>query len=332
MSSVANDTTTIKAASDDQGQGTSMDAPDNALSAATAEEQRKLDDYRASEARVVELAIATIDPKDMLKKYARLGKEGKSLAEKRKASLKAGSWNGKEDFEKVCEDIETLVRMRVAIKEIRIAVYVRIYLWVEAVKALCPDVEKLSYYVVANKFLPTLQFDPVELTGEIRKEWLTWVRTTVERQLSDEPMSVKELDESIKERKEEIERERLARSKRTPEQVLEAEQKAANRKKLAERSSAQSKVSNAVAEAISDGNADVNDIIAVVRQAVEKSDESVHRGIVVFDAERISIDECKQLAATMCAAGKLAEMKYLRDNLDRMIKIAENAMVASKSA
>ena len=46
---------------------------------------------------------------------------------------------------------------------------------------------------------------------------------------------MKELDASIKERKEEIERERLARSKRTPEQVLEAEQKAANNKKLAER-------------------------------------------------------------------------------------------------
>ena len=66
--------------------------------------------------------------------------------------------------------------------------YVRIHLWVEAVKPLVPDVEKLSYFQVTNKFLPTLAFDAVELTGEIRKEWLTWVRTTVERQLGEDPL------------------------------------------------------------------------------------------------------------------------------------------------
>ena len=105
---------------------------------------------------MVDLAVATLDPKDMLKKYARLGKEAMDLAEKRKASLAAGAWNGKDDFEKVCSDLETLVRMRVAIKEVRMATYVRVYLWVEAVKALVPNVEKLSYFQVANKFLPTL--------------------------------------------------------------------------------------------------------------------------------------------------------------------------------
>ena len=38
------------------------------------------------------------------------------------------------------------------------------------------------------------------------------------------------------------------------------------------------------------------------------------------------------LAKAMCAGGKLAEMKALRDTLDAMIKIAENAMIASKTA
>ena len=166
------------------------------------------------------------------------------------------------------------------------ATYVRVYLWVEAVKALCADVEKLSYFVVANKFLPTLQFDATELTGEIRKDWLGWVRTTVERQLSDSPLSVKELDESIKERKDEIEAERKRNSKRTPEQVIEAEQRAANKKLVAERSAAQSKVSNAVSDALIEGKADVNDILAVVKQAVDSSNIEHTRGVLVFDAEQ----------------------------------------------
>ena len=46
--------------------------------------------------------------------------------------------------------------------DIRMGVYVRIHLWVEAVmrSAQCGEA---SYFQVANKFLPTLQFDPVEL-------------------------------------------------------------------------------------------------------------------------------------------------------------------------
>jgi hypothetical protein len=297
---------------------------------ATVEEQRRIDEYKASENLVVDLAIATLDPKDMLKKYAKLGKAALDLASKRKASFKA--WNGKDDFEKVCSDIETLVKMRVAIKEIRIATYVRIYLWVEAVKAIVPNVEKLSYFVVANKFLPTLQFDPVELTGEIKKDWLTWARVTAERQLGEEPMSVKAIDASIAARKEEIDRERLARSKRTPEEALEAELKAANKKKLAERSAAQSKVSNAVADALVEGQADVNDIIKIVRDVVEQSKMTLPGRLVGFDPENCTIDDCKTLASAMCGAGKMAEMKFLRDRLDAMIKITENTMITSKPA
>ena len=52
----------------------------------------------------------------------------------------------------------------------------------------------------------------------------------------------------------------------------------------------------------------------------------------MFDADKITVEDCKGLASLMCAAGKLTEMKYLRDRLDAMIKIAENALVTSKTA
>ena len=78
----------------------------------------------------------------------------------------------------MCDDVETLVKMRVAVKDVRPSVYVRVYLWVDAVRSIVPNVDKFSYNTIANKLLPTLEFDPIELSGEIKKEWLTFVRTT----------------------------------------------------------------------------------------------------------------------------------------------------------
>ena len=284
MSTILTEQTADKAAVDHvQVEDASTDVSNNALLEATEAEAKKEAEFKAAEASVVDLAVQTLDPKDMLKKYAKLGKAGLDLANKRKESLAAGSWNGKDDFEKVCSDLEITIRSRVAIKEVRMATYVRVYLWVEAVKALVPDVEKLAYGQVANKFLPTLAFDVDDLTGEIRKDWLTWVRTTVEKQLSDTPFTMKELDASIEERKKEIDREKLARSKRTPEQIMEAEQKAANRKIIADRTAAQTKVSNAVADALVEGHADVNDIVKIVRDVVEQAKMVMPSRLVGFD-------------------------------------------------
>jgi hypothetical protein len=300
----------------------------NALEA-TVSEQSKIDAYKASETKLVDLAISTLDPKDMLKKYAKMGKETIALANIRKESLAVGSWNGQKDFDKVCEDLETLVRMRVPIKDIRMSLYARVHLFVEAVKSLCPNIEKLSYFQVANKFVPTLSFDSTDLTGEIKKDWLTWVRVTVDQQLSDNPMSMRELDESIKSRKEEIERERAAKSKRTPEQIIEAEQKAANRKMIAERQASQTKIANSVADALSESKADVNDVVKIVNDVVKQAGLEMPSRLVGFDPINCTVEDCKTLAKAMLAGGKLAEMVVLRNTLDVMIKIAQNSMVGS---
>jgi hypothetical protein len=260
----------------------------------------------------------------------------------RKNGFKA--W-AKQDYEKVCNDLNSLIRQRVAVKEVEMDRYVRIYLWVEAIKALVPNVEKLSYYQVRYKFLPTLQFDPVALTGEIRKEWLTWMRTTAERQVSDNPMSIKDLDASLEERKDEIERERIAR--KDPEKALQAELRAAEKKRIAEREAAQTKVLKSVTNALVEGNATESDIADVVGKAmkdrdmdiakvitklVSSSEQEMPRGLVGFDPVGCTIEDCRTLCQALFGAGKYAEMKFIRDNLDRMIKVAENAMITSKPA
>src|SRR5262245_38417960 len=97
MSNVAHDTTIDNTVANDQVDGTPTGGPDNALSA-TAAEQEKLDAYRKEEDEVVDLAIATLDPKDMLKKYAKLGQRARKLAKRRKDSLAPGAWNGQADL------------------------------------------------------------------------------------------------------------------------------------------------------------------------------------------------------------------------------------------
>lgn len=332
MSTVAHDTAIANSTVADEtlngiAEGSPSVSADNVLSGATDSEQKKIDEYRASEARVVDLAEATLDPKDMLKKYARLGGEAFKLAQKRKASLAAGAWNGKDDLNKVCSDLETLVKMRVAVKDVRMLVYIRVHLWLEAVKVLVPNAEKLSYHLVVNKLLPSLQFDPADLTGEIKKDWLTWVRTTVERQLGDAPMSFKELDASIVDHKTGIERDRNA--KKDPEKVLLQEQKAAESKVRKDRRDAQSKISESLDKAIVDGHAEVNDVVAIVDSVLRDHNLSLPKKLVGFDPVTCTAADCKTLASTMLGVGKLAEMKILRDSLDVMLKIAEHNLATA---
>ena len=305
-----------------EAQGTPGGPEGNAFPGATDAEQKRIDEMNALQAEVVDLAVATLDPKDMLKKYAKLGKAVLGLAARRKANFKA--W-AKEDFSKVCDDLATLVKMRVAIKEVEMDKYARIHLWVEAVKPLVPNVEKLSYFQVKNKFLPTLQFDAVELTAEIKKEWLTWVRTAVERQAGDDPLSIKELDQSIADQKKAIEDARNA--KKDPEKLLEQERKAAEAKAKKERRDAQQGIMDSIDGAVTNGHADTSDVLQIVEQALKANNLSLPAKVVGFDPINCTVADCKMLAQAMIGAGKLAEAKVLRDTLDAMIKIAEHAML-----
>ena len=308
-------------ASSEQAQGSPEAPSDNTLSGATDAEQKKIDDYAATEDRVVELAISTLDPKDMLKKYAKLGSEALKLAAKRKASLKAGSWNGAKDLAKVCDDLETLVKMRVAIKDVRMLVYIKVCLWVTAVKVLVPDVERLSYHQVVNKFLPTLAFDADALTGEIRDGWIGWVTATVTQQLGDEPMSLVDLDATIKERNAEIAREKTA--KRDPDKALEQEQKAAEAKVRFERKAGQSKISDAIDKALVADHVKADDVLDIVSKVLK--DHKIEMPSTGFNAASATPNDVKMIARQLMMAGKYTEMAVLRDTLDAMIKIIDNA-------
>lgn len=307
---------------------TQAPADDAALeSGLSDQEQAFVSDDDAAVNRLVGLTADTLDPKDMLKKYAKLGAECLKIARKRQASFKAWS---KDDFDSLCNELERKVKLRVAIKKVEMAKYVRIHLWVEALRPDVPEVEKLSYYQAYNKFVPTtLLFDGVDLTGELRSEWHTWTVATVRRQLGDDKLSIADLDASIADRKAEIDREKAA--KKDPEKALLQEQKAAEAKAKKDRRDSQQRIMDSLDGAITNGHADVNDVIQIVEQALKANKLALPTTMVGFDPATCTKNDCRILIESMFSHNKAAELKYLRDLADARVKQIENAMIATQA-
>ena len=99
----------------------------------------------------------------------------------------------------MCDDVETLVKMRVAVKDVRPST-LRSRLLVGRMRfaSIVPNVDKLSYNTIANKLLPTLAFDPVDVDGR-NPQGMVDVRSHDSRASTviDSPMTMDELDKSI---------------------------------------------------------------------------------------------------------------------------------------
>lgn len=307
------------------GDGAPSEAPDNALpelDAATAAKMAK-DDKVLSE--IVSLAVATLDPKDMLRKYARLGKAVLDHAIWQKRNF--AKWED-QDWERLCDKVAAQVKFQVAIKDVRISAFARIHLWVEAVRPMVPDVEKLSYYQVVNHFLPTLKFSPTDLVGEIKKGWVDFVREAVARQLSDDPLPIKALADSIANHKKRLEDE--ANAKKDPAKLAEAEHRAQVAKKTKAENDLRTKLTTSIDEALG-GVLRPEQLVDLVN-AVAK-ERKVDLPVGNLDAlAGMSVAEAKLLALALYKAGNLASMIVLRDQLDMMVKTVQNAAIASKSA
>jgi hypothetical protein len=66
--------------------------------------------------------------------------------------------------------------------------------------------------------------------------------------------------------------------------------------------------------------------------AAVAKDHKIDMPTVGFDPAACTREDCKALAQAMWGHGKITEMKYLRDQLDMMVKVATNALVESKTA
>ena len=291
-----------------------------AMDDATAAKMSKNDDAIA---RIVSLAVATLDPKDMLKKYAKLGKAALDHAIWQKNQFPA--W-ADEDYKRLCERIGDQVKFQVAIKSVRIDDYIRVHAWVEAVRPMVPEVERISFFQVVNKFLPMLSWSRTELSGEIKKGWVDFVKATVAQQVSDAPMSIKDLDAAIQAHAAHLEAERNAG--KSPEQLAEAER----RKAVADATRAEMKAredfTTSVDEALG-GILSPSQLVDIVNKVAKDRGVTLPAGNLGTIA-KMTPAEAKLLAKSMWDAGNMASMKVLRDQLDVMVKTFENAAVQSK--
>ena len=280
--------------------------------------EAKINQNDAAISTLVNLAESTLSPKDMLKKYAALG--GAFIKHARWQKSQFPAWE-KQDYDRLSVRIETEVKFRLPIKDVRMDVYARVHAFVEAVRPVAPGIDKVSYFQVANKFLPMLHWDKVDLEGEIKKEWATFVRETIERQGSDSPFTMKELDAAIEGHKTALKREADAR--RDPEKAAIAEQRAENAAIVAKRQASITKVSKALSDAIEAGHIDGKDIADTVASVAAAFKVDIPAKTVNvptgFDPATASIEDCRTMLAALFHYGKISEIKVIADVSTQMV-------------
>src|SRR6201996_3194159 len=92
---------------EEQAPGTSSDGKGYAFPNMTDAEKQTMADLDSADDDLVSLAVATLDPKDMLRKYARLGAEALKRARRQKAAFKG--W-AEEDLTRLFGKLADLVR------------------------------------------------------------------------------------------------------------------------------------------------------------------------------------------------------------------------------
>jgi hypothetical protein len=144
-------------------------------------------------------------------------------------------------------------------------------------------------------------------------------------------MNMADLQASIEEQKKAVARMKLEKSKRTPEQILLAEQKAEENKKIAERKKAHAAVGAAINKAVEDGHANPTDIAQLAAVALhDRGLEMPKTG--TFDAATATVTDCRAMAKEMFMAGNFVAMKELHTLLGRMLKTVENASPATDAS
>lgn len=292
----------------DQPQGADAGGPLPEVDEATAKKLAKNDEAIA---RIVNLAIATLDPRDMLKKYAKLGKAAADHAIWQKAQFP--SW-GAEDFDRLCDQIADRVKMQVAIQSVRISTYVRVHFWLEAVKPMVPDADKLSYYQVVNHFLPTLSFNPVDLAGKIKDGWVDVVRDLVAQQIGDNPLPIKELKAILQDHADAMAAERDAQ--KGPEKLAEENRKKSVRKATREENKLREQITMGIDSALG-GTLEPESVVGILQKVA--ADRGVTLPKVGVDPHAMAPKQVPQFVAALKARGDVALVRALRDQLDALI-------------
>lgn len=255
----------------------------------------------------------------------RIGKEALGHAKWQKGNF-AGYEAG--DFDRLMGRVADQVRLYVPIKNIRLGDYVRVYEFTVQARELVGDaVDKMAYHVMLKFLVPNaFVFSKTGLEGEIKPEWANCVKELILAQTGDKPLSMTEFEDRVK-----AHADRLAAEKATKADPAKVALEAANQAIKAKTKAiglANEAVTTAVSDALAGQFLNGGQVLGIV-ETVAKA-HGIDLPSMGFDPMTCTVKDAKMLAQAMFGAGKLAEMKVLRDTLDIMVKQVENASITSK--
>lgn len=274
--------------------------------------------------RIVNLVAATLDPTDAMAKYSAIGRECLAHLRRQKASV-PGKWV-KSDYDRFCSRVADEVKLRVAVDKVEVSVYVRVHLFCELVAVHAPAVNTLSYYTVKQFGIPTIEFDPVELSASIKPDWTPFVVNLVATQTSDKPMTTPMVRESVADHAKSIQDAKLG--KMSPEKQAEAVAKAKDAKIRAEKKKHRDAIDVAIRAALEEKALSPLDVAQQVDAIARDTINASLPAVGAFNPTTASANDCIALAQGLFAAGKIAEIKVLHTVLGKMMEAVASAAAA----
>lgn len=278
--------------------------------------KERLEKAAKLDAKIMTGIRAAFDTSDKLKRQTTLGESFVERARHQKECTT--DWN-KAAYSDLASRREEQAKIELGINDVRLDVSAKIYGFVEAAKITNPLVEKVSYYRIANHFIPMFEWDVKTLEGQIKPEWLTFVRNIIDRNAETEdskPMPIKELVAAIdEEKKTQAQTANLAPNDNAGKALKGSAKAAATREKnaaKARRDAAREGLQTAVEAIVEHGDMSKADLTKHFLATASEFDVEIPieriETVKPFDAKSATVASVKELMQALYLAGKMAEI------------------------
>jgi hypothetical protein len=307
--------------------GREIDA-DNPLIPSGDVTRDRLDRAAELDARIIDATRLAYDPTDKLKRQCQLGEAFVERAKHQK--LNTTDWSRKA-YSNLASKQEETVKLVLGINGVRLDVSAKIYGFVEFVKVANPLVENVSYYRISNHFIRMFKWDCKALEGTIDAEWLTFIRTVIDRNAETEnvkPMSIKELVSLIEAEKA---RRKLVEDSKPNDKAGKALEAAATRQKNAaikRRDDAREGFIEAVGALRDDGQLNGSDLTKhFIASAESCGVKLIEPGQTPpIDGTALTLATVRELMQSMFSAGKVVEIAEMVKIGQQVIALAKHGM------
>ena len=235
---------------------------------------------------------------------------------------------GSDDFNTLMKRIRDGVRMWVPIKaeSIQIAHWVRCHVLRELVRAEIADhaeaLTMFEYLAIVGK---ALSFSSADLEGDLNPGWLDMIRGVAYDRTAGKRVSRVEFEARIVATLKRIED---AKSGLSPEALAAKAAADAVKARRAAVAKANEDIAWALSDALSEGHVTAEGVLAIL-ETVSRTHGIALPPAIGFNPAGCTGEDCDLLASTMFQAGRHAEMRRLRDRLDKMVSAVDKARETS---